>query len=95
MRKSQGLQAVLGTEDEYHTLAHEATLWRLRLELSGRRLGVHDLYHAFNGRRNGAAASAVTLTLTLTRTLTPTPTRTRPRTRTRTPTPTPTPNPSH
>ena len=53
VRKSQGLQAVLGTEDEFHMLAHEATLWRLRRELGGRRLGVHDLYHAFNGRRNG------------------------------------------
>ena len=58
LRKSQGLQAVLGTADEFHMLAHEATLWRLRRELGGRRLGVHDLYHAFNGRRNGLLSCA-------------------------------------
>ena len=28
-------------------------LWRLTREFKARALGVHDVYHAFNGRRNG------------------------------------------
>ena len=61
MRKSQGLQAVLGTEDEYHMLAHEATLWRLRPEL-----------RPYNPNSN-PSPDPTTLTLTLTLTTDPDP----------------------
>ena len=40
-------------EDEYHLLVQAATLWRVGREMSHRQLGTHDLYHAFNGKRDG------------------------------------------
>ena len=45
-------------EEEYGLLVQSATLWRLGQELSRRQLGVHDIYHAFNGRRNGLMSCA-------------------------------------
>ena len=52
---------MLGTEDEYHMLAHEATLWRLRREL-----------RPYNPNSN-PSPDPTTLTLTLTLTTDPDP----------------------
>lgn len=51
--KGKGVGVVLSTEDEYHLLVQSATLWRLARELKAKALGVHDIFHAFNGRRDG------------------------------------------
>ena len=52
-RRRTNLEAVLATEDEYPLLIASAARWRLGNEMASRQLGVHDLYHAFNGRRDG------------------------------------------
>ena len=36
-----------------YLLVQAATLWRVGREMSHRQLGTHDLYHAFNGKRDG------------------------------------------
>ena len=51
--RGTGLPTVLRVEDEYHVLVQSATVWRLSVEMSRRQLGTHDLFHAFNGTRNG------------------------------------------
>jgi hypothetical protein len=51
--KRGGIATAVNVEDEYHLLVQAATLWRVGREMSHRQLGTHDLYHAFNGKRDG------------------------------------------
>ena len=51
--KGRGVGLVLSTEDEYHLLVQSATLWRIGREFKIKSLGIHDVFHAWNGRRGG------------------------------------------
>ena len=53
LRRGTALATVLSVEDEYHLLVQSATVWRIGYELRRRQLGTHDVFHAFNGSRNG------------------------------------------
>ena len=52
-RRRTNLETVLCTEDEYPLLMGLAARWRMGIEMQRRGFGRADLYHAFNGRRDG------------------------------------------
>ena len=51
--RGTGLPTVFRVEDEYHMLVQSATVWRISTEMRTRQLGTHDVFHTFNGSRNG------------------------------------------
>jgi len=53
MPAAAGIMTVLQIEDEFHLLVQAATMRLIGAVLARRRFGSHDVFHAFNGARNG------------------------------------------